>query len=40
MTIDYQTVYNMSKYGILGAVTAGIFGYLIGKIFEKAKNKK
>ena len=40
MSIDYQTVYNMSKYGISGAVIAGVFGYLIGKIFEKASKKK
>ena len=35
MSLDYQTIYIAGKYGILGAVVAGIFGYLIGKTFEK-----
>lgn len=39
MSFDYQTVYNAGKYGIIGAVVAGIHGYLIGRIFENAKRK-
>ncbi len=38
MTIDYQTVYNAGKFGFLGAVAAGFFGYFIGKIFETSGN--
>jgi hypothetical protein len=39
MSFDYQTVFNAGKYGIVGAIVAGIPGYLIGRIFEKARRK-
>jgi len=39
MSLDYLTVFNAGKYGIIGAIAAGIPGYMIGKIFEKAKRK-
>lgn len=39
MSFDYQTVYNAGKFGIIGAIAAGIPGYMVGKIFEKAKRK-
>jgi len=35
MSLDYQTIYTAGKYGLFGAIVAGIFGYLIGKTFEK-----
>ena len=40
MSLDYLTVYNAGKYSIIGAIVSGLFGYLIGKIFEQKKIKK
>lgn len=37
MSLDYMTVYTAGKYSILGAITSGIFGYLIGRVFDKRK---
>ena len=39
MSLDYHTVFAAGKYGILGAITAGVFGHLIGSVFEKSKRK-
>lgn len=39
MSFDYQTVFKAGKYGVIGAIATGIPGYMIGKIFEKAKRK-
>jgi len=39
MTFDYQAIYTAGKFGILGAVVAGVFGYLIGKVLEKSEKK-
>jgi len=34
MSLDYDTVVYASQFSILGAVIAGIFGFLIGRILE------
>lgn len=38
MSLDYNTVIYACEYGLFGAITAGIFGFFIGKVFESANN--
>lgn len=39
MSLDYNTVISACQYGLLGAVTAGTFGYLIGRVLEKPRKR-
>jgi len=38
MSLDYNTVIYACEYSIFGAITAGFFGFFIGKVFESANN--
>ncbi|OGI01689.1 MAG: hypothetical protein A2104_01240 [Candidatus Melainabacteria bacterium GWF2_32_7] len=38
MSFDYNTVINACWYSIFGAITAGFFGFFIGKILELSNN--
>ena len=39
MSLDNTTIFSAAKFGVLGAVTAGFFGYFIGSVFEQGKAK-
>lgn len=39
MSFDYQAIFTACKFGIFGAIVAGIFGYLIGKTLERSDTK-
>jgi len=39
MSLDYNTVISACEYSILGAITAGFFGFFIGKVLESANNQ-
>jgi hypothetical protein len=36
MSLDYDVVLYACKFSLFGAVTAGLFGFYIGKILESA----
>jgi len=38
MSFDYNTVINACLYSIFGAITAGFFGFFIGKVLESSNN--
>ena len=40
MSFDYNTVINTCEYSFSGAIVAGIFGFLIGKVLESQSNAK